>query len=234
MRALFVLLVFLLSCNKKTFHKLEADDTGIHFNNRIIENDSVNILDLEYVYNGGGVAIADSNNDGKQDIFFTGNLVGNKLYLNKGDFKFQDVSSIARVEAKDRWNTGVAAVDINADGWMDLYVCASINKDPARRANMLFINKGLNKDGVPVFSDEAAAYHVADTGHSTMAAFFDYDNDGDLDLYVLTNKMAEGNVYPNQYRKKITNGTSPTTDRLYRNDWDSVSGHPVFTDVSAE
>src|SRR6476469_2130993 len=99
---------------------------------------------------------------------------------------------------------------------------------------MLFINKGLNKDGVPVFEDQAEAYHVADTGYSTNAAFFDYDNDGDLDLYVLTNKMAEGNVYPNQYHTKIIDGSSPTTDRLYRNDFDSALGHPVFTDVSKQ
>ena len=100
---------------------------------------------------------------------------------------------------------------------------------------MLFINKGLNKEGVPTFKDEALGYHVADTGYSTNAAFFDYDNDGDLDLYVLTNKMAQGDdLYPNQYKKKIVDGSSPTTDRLYRNDWDSVTGHPVFTNISAQ
>jgi hypothetical protein len=231
---LAILVILLSSCAKKTFKKLDSSTTGIHFANTITENDSVNILDLEYVYNGGGVAIADFNNDGLQDIFFTGNQVGNKLYLNKGHMKFEDVTATANIAAADRWNTGVATVDINNDGLMDIYVCASIMKDPAKRANMLFINKGLNKDGVPVFVDEAKEYNVADTGFSTNAAFVDYDNDGDLDLYVLTNKMAEGNVYPNQYHKKITDGTSPTTDHLYRNDWDSALGHPVFTDVSKQ
>ncbi|HET7898062.1 MAG TPA: VCBS repeat-containing protein, partial [Flavisolibacter sp.] len=173
------------------------------------------------------------NNDGLQDVFFTGNLVGNKLYLNKGNMKFDDITAAANIAAPDKWNTGVATVDINNDGWMDIYVCASIKKDPARRANSLFINKGLNKDGVPVFEEEGQAYHAADTGYSTTAAFIDYDNDGDLDLYVLTNKMAEGNVYPNQYHQKIVDGSSPTTDHLYRNDWDSAAGHPVFTDISA-
>jgi hypothetical protein len=226
--------LLLFSCNKKRFTKLSADRTGIYFNNTITENDSINILDLEYVYNGGGVAISDFNNDGLQDVFFTGNQVGNKLYLNKGHLQFRDVTTKAQVEAKDRWNTGVATVDINNDGLMDIYVCASIKKDPRKRANMLFINKGLDKDGIPVFKDEAQIYNLADTGYSTNAAFFDYDNDGDLDLYILTNKMAEGNVYPNQYHKKITDGTSPTTDHLYRNDWDSALGHPVFRDVSAQ
>ena len=231
---LAILIILLSSCTKKTFKKLDSSKTGIHFANTITENDSINILDLEYVYNGGGVAIADFNNDGLQDLFFTGNQVGNKLYLNKGHMKFEDVTATAHIAAADRWNTGVATVDINNDGLMDIYVCASIKKDPAKRANMLFINKGLNKDGVPVFVDEAKEYNVADTGYSTNAAFVDYDNDGDLDLYVLTNKMAEGNVYPNQYHKKITDGTSPTTDHLYRNDWDSALGHPVFTDVSKQ
>jgi hypothetical protein len=236
MRTLSILaaLFLLFSCSTKKFKKLGASHTGIHFSNTITENDSINILDLEYVYNGGGVAVADFNHDGLQDLFFTGNEVGNKLYLNKGKMEFNDVSSTANIEAKDRWNTGVAAVDINNDGLMDIYVCASIKKNPALRANMLFINKGSDKNGVPTFQDEAVAYGVADTGYTTNAAFFDYDNDGDLDLYVLTNKMAEGNVYPNQYHKKIINGTAPTTDRLYRNDWDSALGHPVFTDVSAQ
>ena len=230
----FALVVLFSACTKKTFKKLDSSRTGIHFSNTITESDSINILDLEYVYNGGGVAISDFNNDGLQDVFFTGNQVGNKLYLNKGRMLFRDVTDVARVGALDRWNTGVATVDINNDGLMDVYVCASIKRDAPKRANMLFINKGLNSEGIPVFANEAQAYGVADTGHSTNAAFFDYDNDGDLDLYVLTNKMAGDGIYPNQYRKKIVDGSSPTTDHLYRNDWDSALGHPVFTDVSKQ
>ena len=229
------LVVLFCSCSdRKTFLRLDARKTGIHFNNAIAENDSVNILEMEYVYNGGGVAISDFNNDGLQDIFFTGNINGNQLYLNKGKMQFKDVTPVSGVASKDRWNTGVATVDINNDGWMDLYVCASLNKNPEKRANLLYVNRGPDRNGVPVFDEQAMAYNVADTGYSTMAAFFDYDNDGDLDLYVLTNRMPEGNLYPNQYHKKIVDGSSPSTDRLYRNDWDSSLGHPVYTNVSRE
>ncbi|HEY1021974.1 MAG TPA: VCBS repeat-containing protein, partial [Flavisolibacter sp.] len=231
---IFTLAILFLSCTTKTFKKLDGNDTGIRFANTITENDSVNILNLEYVYNGGGVAISDFNNDGLQDVFFTGNTVGNRLYLNTGNMKFTDVTGTSGVAAADRWNTGVATVDINNDGWMDIYVCASIQKDSAKRANMLFVNKGLDEKGVPVFKDEAESYGLADKGYSTMAAFFDYDNDGDLDLYVLTNKMAEGDMYPNQYHKKISDGSSPTTDKLYRNDWDTAAGRSMFKNVSAQ
>src|SRR5688500_988366 len=227
-------ILLLLSCSEKTFKKLSADHTGIHFNNVITEDDSINILDLEYVYNGGGVAISDFNNDGLQDIFFTGNQVGNKLYLNKGDMQFRDVTDIAKIEAKDKWNTGVATVDINNDGLMDVYVCASIKNNAYERANLLFINKGLNKEGIPVFENEAPSYKIADTSYSTNAAFFDYDNDGDLDLYILTNRMSQGSEYPNQYLKKTIDTASANNDRLYRNDWDSLLGHAVFTDVSQQ
>jgi hypothetical protein len=232
---LWIVIVGLTACSTdsgKLFRKLDAGKTGIRFNNKITENDSVNILDLEYVYNGGGVAIADFNNDSLPDVFFTGNMVPNQLYLNEGKVKFRDVSSVAGISGNSKWCTGVATVDINQDGLMDIYVCASIKNNPAERANMLFINRGPGENGIPKFVDEAAQYKIADTGHSTNAAFFDYDNDGDLDLYVLTNKMDK--IYPNQYRRKITDGTSETTDRLYRNDWDSVQGHPVFTDVSRQ
>jgi hypothetical protein len=232
---LLVLVTGFAACGleDKLFEKLDPARTGIHFNNKITESDSINILDLEYVYNGGGVAIADFNNDSLQDIFFTGNMVPNQLYLNEGQMKFRDVSKAAGISGNNKWSTGVATIDINQDGLMDIYVCASIKNNDLERANMLFINKGIGSNGEPKFVDEAVSYKVADTGHSTSAAFFDYDNDGDLDLYVLTNKM-DKSVYPNQYRKKITDGSSETTDRLYRNDWDSTLGHPVFTDVSKQ
>jgi hypothetical protein len=233
---LVVVVASMAACSsgkKKIFQQLDGAQTGIHFNNLITESDSINILDLEYAYNGGGVAIADFNNDGLQDVFFTGNMVGNKLYLNEGKMHFRDVSSTAKIEGAGKWCTGVAVVDINNDGLMDIYVGASVKKNAADRANILYINKGLGKDGVPVFVDEAVAYNVADTGHTTNAAFFDYDNDGDLDLYVLTNKM-ESDHFPNQYKKKVTDGSAVNTDRLYRNDWDSALGHPVFTNVSKE
>lgn len=215
------------------FELIPAEKTGIQFANTITENDSINILDLEYVYNGGGVAIEDFNQDGLPDVFFTGNMVGNTLYLNKGKLKFTDISAAAGIQGNGKWSTGVAVVDINNDGLKDIYVGASISNDPLKRANMLFINKGAGKDGIPVFEDQALAYNLADNGHTTHAAFFDYDNDGDLDCYILTNKVG-ADRYPNQYKQKQLDGTAENTDRLYRNDFDSSKGHPVFTNVSKE
>ena len=116
-------------------------------------------------------------------------MVSNKLYLNKGKFKFEDVTKEAGVEGKGRWCRGVSVVDINNDGWMDIYVCVSMDKDPQKRQNLLYINQGLDKNGVPVFKEMAAEYGLNDTTHSTMAAFFDYDNDGDLDMYLVVNQI---------------------------------------------
>lgn len=227
--ALLVLLA-LCSCTKKSdtlFQLKSPDDTGIEFSNTITETDSLNILTYEYIYNGGGVAVSDFNNDGLQDIFFTGNESGNKLYINKGNFEFTDITQQAKVEGKDRWNAGVAVVDINHDGWMDMYVCATMKKDSVSRMNKLFINKGLNKDGVPEFEDRAAQYGVGFGGYSVNAAFLDYDNDGDLDLYILTNvKVAS---VPTNYHPKVTDGTSPNNDVLFRN-----NGNNTFTNVTNE
>lgn len=212
------------------FSLIPASESGITFANRIPETDSLNILDYQYIYNGGGVGLSDFNNDGLTDVFFSGNAVGNKLYLNKGNFKFEDVAKQAGVISKQKWNQGVAVVDINNDGRPDIYVTATYHKDPALRANSLFVNQGL-KNGVPIFRDMAAEYGIADTTHSTNAAFFDYDNDGDLDLYVLVDTPER---FPNVYRNKILDGSSPNTDRLYRNDFDARLGHAVFTDVSKQ
>ena len=225
-----LLLALLASCrsDKKLFRLLNAGDSGIHFANTITENDSTNILDYEYCYNGGGVAVADFNNDGLQDLFFTGNMTGNSMYLNQGEMRFKDVTEVSGTHAGEKWNTGVATVDINNDGWMDLYVCASRYNDPVRRENSFFIHQGLNANGEPFFKDMAREYGLADTTFSTQASFFDYDNDGDLDMYLLVaGKMQEG-YQPNTYSKKIVDGSSPGTDRLYRND----GGH--FTNVSRE
>lgn len=234
MRVLFFCLaacgILFFSCKEEPhtlFRLLPASETGVDFANNIFETDSFNILTFEYIYNGGGVAIADFNGDGLQDIFFTGNQVANRLYLNKGDLRFTDVTETANVNINDRWNTGVAVADINNDGLPDIYVCAAMYPDSTARANMLFINKGPNEHGVPIFKNEAAEYGVADTGHSMNAAFFDYDNDGDLDLYVLTNQQLKST--PSNYRPKMRDGSSPNTDRLYRN-----NGDGTFTNVSAQ
>ncbi len=169
----------IISCNNKhpLFNKISSDQSGIHFNNQIIENDTLNPLDVTNIYNGGGVGIGDFNNDGLQDIYFTGNLVSNKLYLNKGNLKFDDITKEAGVEVKRRWARGTSIIDINNDGWQDIYVSISMDKDPEKRQNLLYINQGLDKNGVPVFKEMAAEYGLNDTTHSTMAAFFDADND---------------------------------------------------------
>jgi len=225
-----IVLLFLAGCHKKQdalFELLPADETGIQFNNSVVATDSFNILTYEYIYNGGGVGVADFNNDGRQDIFFTGNQVGNKLYLNFGDFKFKDVTTEANVNVTGRWNSGVSIIDINNDGWPDIYVSATMKPDSLDRRNMLFINNGLNKEGLPTFTERAAEYKIDDSGFSVNSAFFDYDHDGDLDLYVLTNQKLPN--FPTSYRLKIIDGTSPNNDRLYRNNSDGT-----FSNVSKE
>lgn len=229
------LVVTIVSCKEKNtlFEKLDSASTGIRFRNDIMENDSVNILDLENVYNGGGVGIGDFNKDGLQDIYFTGNMVSNKLYLNKGNLTFDDITAAAGAGGEGKWCKGVSVVDINNDGWDDLYISASLLKDSTKRENLLYINQGLNRDGIPFFKDLAAEYGLNDNSHTTQAAFFDYDNDGDLDVYLAVNVFATRDN-PNFYRKKFTNGEHPNTDRLYQNNWDSAKGHPVFTNVSRQ
>ena len=228
-------LLGLTACRDKTlFTCLPADKTGITFANRIVENDSINVFDFEYTYNGAGVGVGDFNNDSLPDVFFAGNQVSNRLFINKGDLQFQDVTPQAGVAVANRWCTGVSIVDINADGWNDVYVCVSVSKSPERRRNLLFINQKTTPGGVPTFREMAAEYGLADEGHSTSAAFFDYDNDGDLDLYVLTNEM-EPERYPNNYHFRVTDGSSPKTDRLYRNDGpDAALGHVHFSNVSKQ
>ncbi len=195
-----------------TLFKLHSPEhTGIHFSNQLYEDENLNILTFEYFYNGAGVGTGDLNNDGLPDVFFSGNMEKSRLYINKGDFRFEDITGAAGINTEGRWVTGVSMVDINADGWLDIYLSCAGPYSPARRANLFYLN---NQDGT--FSEKAAALGLADTGHTTQAAFFDYDRDGDLDVYLLTNITED--VGPNVIRKKKLNGESPNTDRLYRND----------------
>lgn len=210
------------------FTLLPPSRTGIRFQNNLTENDTLNILNQANIYNGGGVGIGDFNNDGLQDIYFAGNQVGNKLYLNKGLLKFEDVTTASATGGEGRWCTGVSVVDINADGWQDIYLAASFSKNPVVRTNLLYINQGLNGDGIPTFKESAAAYGLADTGFSTQGYFFDYDKDGDLDLYLVTNALYDPKT-PIRFRPKVKDGSALNTDRLYRN-----NGNGTFTNVSKE
>ena len=229
-----VLTTMLCSCGgKRVFKQMSSAHTNIHFNNFISESDSLNPLNHVNIYNGGGVGTADFNNDGLQDVYFTGNMVPNKLYLNKGDFEFDDVTAEAAVEGKGKWCRGASVVDINNDGKQDIYVSVSMEEKAKKRENILYVNQGNDKNGVPVFKEMAAEYGLNDTTHTTMALFFDYDNDGDLDVYLVVNEHVDQDN-PNHFRPIITNGSHPSTGRLYRNDWNEKLQHGVFVNVSAE
>ncbi len=182
-------LIFLASCNApddqdSLFKKLSSKATGITFENNLTYNKELNPYTYRNFYNGGGVGIADFNNDGLQDIFFTGNQVPNKLYLNEGGFRFSDISRQAGIESSGVWSTGVSVVDINGDGRLDIYVCKSGSPGGAERHNQLFINNGDS-----TFTDRAKDYGLDVAQLSVDAAFFDYDRDGDLDMYLLNNSF---------------------------------------------
>lgn len=218
--------------NQSLFKLLAAEQTGVEFTNTIEENDTFNMVDFFYVYNGGGVAIGDINNDSLPDLFFTGNMVSDRLYLNRGKEKtghlrFEDISEQAHVVSAG-WSTGVTMVDINHDGMLDIYVCRSGNYPAAQRKNKLWINNGIDVNtGLPSFTESAEAYGIADTSYATQAVFFDYDQDGDLDMYLLNHTNVIRN--PNEVRRLVSNGSGPANDRLYRN-----NGDQTFTDVTIE
>ncbi len=170
----------------KLFTQLDSSITGIDFRNDIRENEHTNALAYEYTYNGGGVAIGDVNNDGLDDVFFTANQKANRLYLNKGNFKFEDITTASGTGGRAGcWKTGVTMADVNGDGLLDIYVCYSGDLPGVKRANELLINKGVDKNGIPVFEDEASQWGIADSAFSTQASFFDYDKDGDLDMILI-------------------------------------------------
>ncbi len=230
-RFLLILLsgMLLFSCNNddksKLFTKLSKNKTGIDFRNLLIENDSsFNILKYPYFYNGGGVAVGDLNNDGLPDLVFTGNMVKNRLYINKGNFKFEDVTQQSHIADKEGWCTGVTLVDINNDGWLDIYICRSGFDNPELRKNLLFIN---NHD--LTFTEEAAQYGLDNAGYSTQASFFDYDKDGDLDMLLINQSTPDYSKNMSSYPEQLNQQASPLFEnKLYRND----NGH--FTDVTKE
>lgn len=228
MKQLFiVLLIFILTgCSKDKeknylFTTIDPKVSKLDFINELTETNELSILYYVYFYNGGGVAIGDINNDGLPDIYLTGNQVENKLFLNKGDMKFEDITQSASLGGNSDWNTGVVMADVNGDGFLDIYVCAVVGINGLKGKNELFINNGDN-----TFSEEAEAYGLDFKNYSSTAAFFDYDNDGDLDMYLLNHAVHTIHSYgPASIRN---NRNDKTGDKLLRND------NGKFVDVSKE
>lgn len=233
---MFIILVSFNSCKEsqpeKRFVSLKKEHTGLDFANRLTENDSINIIDNEFVYNGAGVALGDLNGDGLDDIFFAGNQVANRLFINKGNLKFKDTSPESKIQKTDslQWSSGVALVDINADGRLDIYVCNTFRKIDSRRKNLLYINQGNNDSGVPVFKELAESYGLDDDTYSSHAQFFDFDQDGDLDIFIGVNRI-EG-IDPSQFRPLEDDGSSQSKDRLYENTFNDSLQRQVFVDIS--
>lgn len=222
---IFAILLVTSCSREKLFTIRPASETGLDFENTIITSDTFNALSFEYIYNGAGVGAGDFNNDGLTDLFFAGNQVSSRLYLNKGDLKFSNVTAEAGVST-GRWITGVSIVDINNDGLPDIYLSVAGETDGENRRNLLFVNKGV-KNGIPVFEESAAAYGLDSEAYSTMAAFFDFDKDGDLDMYLVNNWLETFNR--NNLRPRRVNGEAESTDQLFRNNGDNT-----FTNISRE
>lgn len=226
----FTFLIFallLISCEqkKKLFIKIPESESGLNFINKIEENEKENFIDFSYVYNGGGVAVGDINADGLPDLYFTGNQIGDKLFLNKtdknGKIKFEDITKTANIK-QGGWSTGVTMADVNADGQLDIYVCKSGINGAESRANQLYINQGNN-----TFLEQAKAYNLADTSFSTQAAFFDFDHDQDLDVFIITSANDRRN--PNELKQITDYDIKVSADKLYEN-----IGNNTFRDISSK
>lgn len=205
--------------NNLIFKKLDTKDTNLTFANTLVESDTLNYFTFPYIYMGGGVSAGDINNDGLTDLFFTGNMVDNKLYINKGNLKFEDITSTAKIAGDSRWYTGTTMVDINNDGYLDIYCLVS--GQSGSKQNQLFLNNGDN-----TFTECAKKYGLNDFGNSVDASFFDYDNDGDLDVYVANYPITPFNYNSYNYKMRMDRVTDVETDNLYRNDGD------IFTKVT--
>ena len=222
---LFITILF-SACSKeklKLFSRLDEGETGIDFRNILEESDEMNVLKYSYFYNGGGVAIGDINNDGLQDILFTGNMVKNRLFLNKGDFKFEDITQSSGIADKQGWCTGATMVDINGDGKLDIYISRSADVTAERRKNLLFIN-----NGDLTFTDKAAQYGLDDGGYSTQSSFFDFDKDGDLDMFLINHSLQEYTTGVQENTALRTQQNPDFANKLYRND------NGVFKNISDE
>ncbi|GAB3890694.1 VCBS repeat-containing protein [Larkinella knui] len=237
-RIVLLLTVLCTACRQSEpplFEQLPSGKTGITFANNLQPTDQLNAFSFTNFYNGGGVGVGDVDNDGKPDVFFGGNQVSCRLYLNRIDstthqWKFEDVTEAAGLTT-NRWCTGISMADVNGDGWLDIYVSVARHAALPHSENLLFINQGVKK-GKPVFREMAAAYGLADAAFTTQAAFFDYDLDGDLDAYLLNTGPDLQN--PNYLRPTINDGSYPSTGKLYRNEGSGPAGHPVFKDVSRQ
>lgn len=194
---------------QKLFQKILPEQSGIDFKNEFKKETEYQFFEFEYMFNGAGVGIIDINNDGLMDIFFSGNEVSNRLYLNKGNLRFDDITQSTGISLESRWVNGVSIADINGDGFADIYLSCGGNFPGSERANVLYVNNGDLS-----FSDQTAAYAVGDTGHSTQSAFLDFDLDGDLDLYVLNH----ADFWKNNNQLEIRKKQRPKhADNLYEN-----------------
>ena len=225
---LITLLIFTITAcqsDDKLFTNLSKSKTGIEFRNILQESEELNVLNYTYFYNGGGVAVGDINNDGFTDVLFTGNMVKNRLFLNKGSsIEFEDITATSGVAEAQGWCTGATMVDINQDGWLDIYICRSADTRPEKRANLLYINNKNN-----TFTEKAAQYGLADEGYSTQASFFDYDKDGDLDMFLLNHSLNEFAGF-SKILTDLKKQVSPIYgNKLYRND-----GSEHFTEASQQ
>jgi hypothetical protein len=218
---LVLMMVLLISCNvseKKDslFNLLPSNATGVTFKNELSETEDLNYFTYPYLYMGGGTAIGDFNNDGLEDIFFTGNQVSNKLYINNGKLQFEDITEKSGIAGDDRWYTGVSLVDINSDGYLDVYLSVAGLTKPHK--NQLYINNGPSSgSGQVTFTEAAEEYGIADTGNSYQGTFFDYDADGDLDLLVINYPPTEFSASPAYYKYRMDNLENLDSDHLYEN-----------------
>jgi hypothetical protein len=218
----FFLLTF-LSCKKNNqeapplFAVLESNYTGLNFSNTLTPTDSFNMFSYMYFYNGGGVAAGDFNNDGLIDLFFSANQSRNKLFLNKDHLQFTDITDAAHIPNDGAWSTGVSVADINNDGLLDIYVCRVGNYETLHSKNQLLICKGIDANHVPYYNDKAAAYGLDFSGFSTQAAFFDYDMDGDLDMFLMNHGIRSVGTF-GERQHFLSTYDSLSGDRLFRND----------------
>lgn len=211
--------LMLVSCSEEDPRTLfvlkDPSHTGISFDNRLIQTPELNILNYLYYYNGAGVAAGDFNGDGLVDLYFTANQGADKLYMNRGNFVFEDVTERSKIQNDSGWTTGVTQVDINHDGLLDLYICKVGDHGPIKGKNLLFINQGTDASGIPSFREAAAEYGLDFIGYSTQAAFFDYDLDGDLDLFLMNHSVNPNRSYGKGNKRQQVDALSG--DRLFEN-----------------